>query len=138
MRSSSRSSRAVALPLALLLAVGTLPLDIAPAEAGSIKFRYRSHAAKRVHKNEDVREHGRRPIRLRLGRGSSSSASSAENKDEKVRPRPAGAAAAHAARAQAALAAEQTQVSKASPVYEALPVGKTTEYSGGVTCIAGC
>ncbi len=144
MRSRSRTSRAAALPLALLMAVGTLPLDTAPAEAGRFKFRYhyhhRSRAARHVNRTDDITEHRRPPIRLHFGRsGSSSSASATDDKNGKAKPPLQGSAAAHAARAQAVLAAEQAaQTTQGSPVYEPVPLGKTTEYTGGVTCIAGC
>ena len=140
MGTRSRSSRAIALPLALLLAAGTLPLDAAPAEAGRIKFRYRSHSVARHHdkKDEIVQERSGSPFRFRFGRGSSSSSSSPEEDYERARAKPVGAAAAAAARAKAALEAERAQKAKTVTVYEPLPAGKTTDYAGGVTCVAGC
>jgi hypothetical protein len=125
--------------LALLLAIGSLPLEIAPAEAARIKFRFRSHAAAKHADKVDENAGGqtRSPIRIRIGRGSSSNSASAQ--DEKARPRPVGAAAAAAARAQAALEAEKAKSGPGSVrVYEPVPAGKTTDYSGGVTCVAGC
>jgi len=144
MRTRSRSSRAVALPLAILLTAGSLPLDITPAEAGGIKFRFRTGTAARHIRSadHDVGQQSRSPIRIRIGRSSSSSSnsssSSADNQDGKAQPRPEGAAAAAAARAHAALEAERAQNGGSPTVYEAKPLGKTTEYSGGVTCVAGC
>jgi len=140
MRTRSRSSRAVALPLAILLTAGSLPLDITPAEAGGIKFRFRTGTAARHIRSadHDVGQQSRSPIRIRIGRSSSSSSSSADDQDGKAQPRPEGAAAAAAARAHAALEAERAQNGGSPTVYEAKPLGKTTEYSGGVTCVAGC
>jgi hypothetical protein len=126
--------------LVLLLAAGSLPIDVTPAEAGRVKFRYRSHtAAKHHNKTDEVsQERSRSPIRLRFGRSSSSGSSSPEEDYEKARARPVGAAAAAAARAKAALEAEQARSAKTVTVYEPVPAGKTTDYAGGVTCVAGC
>src|SRR3990172_2684057 len=141
MRPRSRPSRPLTLPLALLLAIGPLPREVAPAEAARIKFRFRSHAAARHADkvDENVGRQTRSPIRIRINRGSGSSSNSADDKDGKARPRPVGAAAAAASRAQAALEAEKAKSGPGSvTVYKPVPAGKTTDYSGGVTCVAGC
>ncbi len=113
-------------------------MEVAPAEAARIKFRFRSHAAARHADkvDENVGGQTRSPIRIRINRGSGSSSNSADDKDGKARPRPVGAAAAAAARAQAALEAEKAK--KSVTLYEPVPAGKTRGYSGGVTCVAGC
>ncbi len=117
-------------------------MEVAPADAARIKFRFRSNAAARPAGKADsgTTEQARLP-RIRFGRSSSSSSNSGsdDSQDDKARPRPLGAAAAAAARARAALEAERAQASaRSASVYEPVPVGKTTDYSGGVTCVAGC
>jgi hypothetical protein len=97
-----------------------VPLEIAPAEAGRIKFRFRSGASS----------------------GSGSSSESAERQDEKAHPKSPDAAAAAATRARAALdsekAAHGVKPGLAGTGPQPLPLGKTTNYSNGVTCLAGC
>jgi hypothetical protein len=127
--------------LAFLLAAGSIPFDVAPAEAARFKFRYRSPATARpVAKAEEVAaEPSRSPTRIFIGRSSSNSASASDSQDEKSRPRLVGRAAAAAARAQTALDAEKTQVrGKSAAVHEPTPLGPTTDYADGVSCIAGC
>jgi len=150
MRKSTAMRRALGLPLVLVLATSLVGLDVAPAEAGRIKIRLLANAgpATADKAGEHVNTRGRLPIRFRIrsGSGSSSSSSSgsdrADRQDEKAGPRPPGAAAAAAARARAALAAEKAAqgvgAASAGAGHRPIPLGKTTEYSNGVTCLAGC
>jgi len=123
-----------------------LPLDAAPAEAGRIKFRFRSNAGPTTAEKagEHLNARARLPIRFRIhsGSGSGGSSDAAEKPDEKARARSLSAAAAAAARARAALAAEKAahglKVAPAATGHQPIPLGKTTDYSNGVTCVAGC
>jgi hypothetical protein len=136
------SLRFLKLPLILLLTVAVVPLAIAPADAARIRFRFLSKpAVKHIGKAEEgTQEQGRPPVRIHFGRSSSSSSQSADAGDnDKTQPRPAGAAAAAAARARASLEAERAQGTRgSSTLYQPVPLGQTTDYSGGISCIAGC
>jgi hypothetical protein len=135
----SLSKRVVTPVLTLVLAVALLPIEIAPAEAGRIKFRIRTKTISNWGRADDeVRIPSRRPFRIRFHSSSGSRSDSAEEENRKVRP--PGAAAAAAARARAALEAEDAarEASAAANRYEPIPIGKTTNYSNGVTCVAGC
>jgi hypothetical protein len=120
MRIRTVARRALRLPLVFALAITFVPFDVAPAEAKRIK------------------------IRIHSGSGSSSDSNYAQTQDEhlKARPKSTTAAAAAAARARAALASEKgapgAKGGTGAIAYQPVPVGKTTSYSNGVTCIAGC
>ena len=125
-------SRAFALPLAALLALAALPFETAPAEAGRIKFRFYRSPVTTKSADTSSSASTSRPVWLSTGSSSSSL-------DEKGKPKPVGAAARAAARAQAALEAEKGQVrGKPAATYEPVPMGPTTDYGDGVSCIAGC
>jgi hypothetical protein len=132
------SRRAVALSLAAVLAIVLLPLEVAPAEAARFTLRYRSVGTPRYVNPADEGRQTRAPFRFYVRRGSGSSSDDA--RDENGRPRPLGAAAAAAARAQAALAAEKAAAGRtgAAVLHDPIPVGDTTNYANGVTCVAGC
>jgi hypothetical protein len=146
MRTRTAARRFLRLPLAFALAMSLVGFDVVPAEAGRIKVRLRANAGPTTadKAGEHLNARARLPIRIRIrsGSGSSASSDSAERQDEKARPRSPGAAAAAAARARAALASEKAaEGAKAGPAdtgHRPIPIGKTTDYSNGVTCLAGC
>jgi hypothetical protein len=140
MRIRFQSPRAVTLLLVLLLAATFVPLEVAPAEAGRIKFRVRSApASKYTDRIDDAREQARAPVRIRIRSNSGSDSKPADGEDDKARPRQPGTAAAAATRARAALEAEaQRAAAAAVTVHQPVSIGKTTEYSNGVSCVAGC
>ncbi len=134
----------LALCLTLPLALALVPLSVAPTEAGRIKFRFRSGAATTHARRTDneMRGQTRSPFSIRLGGNSRSGSGSdtADSQEKRLRARASakGRAAAAAARARAALEAEQGARATTAHLDEPIPVGKTTNYSNGVTCVAGC
>jgi hypothetical protein len=146
MRKRTAARRALRLSLVFALAMPLVTLEILAAEAGPVKARQRASASPitvdRV--GEHVNTRARLPIRIRIrsSSGSNSGSDSAEKQDEKARPRSPDAAAAAAARARAALAAEKAaqgrKAATAGGDNQPIPLGKTTNYSNGVTCLAGC
>jgi hypothetical protein len=146
MRIRTAARGALGLSLAFALAMPLVTHEILAAEAGPIKGHHRASASPvtvdRVGAHVNTR--ARLPIRIRVrsGSGSNSDSDSAEKQDEKARPRSPDAAAAAAARARAALAAEKAalgpKVGPAATGHQPIPLGNTTEYSNGVTCLAGC
>jgi len=144
MRIWTAARRALRLSLAFALAMPLVTLEILAAEAGPTKVRHRASASPTTvdRAGEHLNTRARLPIRIRIRSGSGSGADSAERQDEKARPKSPDAAAAAAARARAALAAEKAaQGRRAGPAatgHQPIPLGKTTDYSNGVTCVAGC
>lgn len=145
MCTSMAGRRALRLLLVFALAALLVPLEIAPAEAGRIKFRVRSSsgAGSADRADERLTARPRSPISVRIRSSSGSGSNATERRDDqKARPRTSSAAAAAAARARTALEAERAaQAAKGVPAGstdQPVPVGKTTSYANGVTCIAGC
>jgi hypothetical protein len=138
MRTRSPLRRPLALALTPVLALTLLPFDIAPAEAGRIKYRVRPGAATTYvnRADDETRGRSRSPFSIRI-RGNSGSGS-AEDERSFARAKPQGAAAAAAARARAALEAESATRATAATVHKPIPVGETRSYSNGVMCVAGC
>jgi len=144
MRMWTAARRALGLSLAFALAMPLVTLEILAAEAGPTNVRHRAGASPvtvdRVGEHRNTR--ARLPIRIRIRSGSGSDSDSAERQDEKARPKSPDAAAAAAARARAALAAEKAaqgrKAATAGGENQPIPLGKTTDYSNGVTCLAGC
>jgi hypothetical protein len=144
MRIRTAARRALRLSLAFALAMPLVTLEILAAEAGPSKVRDRASASPTTvdRAGEHLNTRARLPIRIRIRSGSGSGSDSAERQDEKARPKSPDAAAAAAARARAALAAEKAaqgrRAATAGGENQPIPLGKTTNYSNGVTCLAGC
>ena len=134
----------LALCLTIPVAAALMPLSVSPTEAGRIKFRFRSGAATTHVSRTDngTRAQTGSPFSIRVyGNSSSGSASAtADGQDKRglARVGDQDRAAAAAERARAALEAEAASRAAAAPLYEPIPIGKTTSYSNGVTCVAGC
>jgi hypothetical protein len=134
--------RAVSLAIAAVVALASMPLEADPAEAARFKVRIRSNWGSRSSSDsaDKAEVHEKRRFRVRSNWGSRSSSSSADKAEEheKGRPKAAGAAAKAAHRARAALEAEKAKNAPVVANPQRLVPGKTTDYQGGVTCLAGC